>query len=620
MMNIKQGTGFRLRSCCLAVGAALAASSPAHAVTWDWGNWSGSWDNTVSYGISWRAEDADPALIGKGNGGTGQAILTDDGNLNFRQGDVFSNIVKGTSELELDNGQFGFFGRIKYWYDYELENRSKPHGHVANGYVPNTELDDSEFADYAKFSGLELLDLFIYGNFELGSMPLDLRLGRQVVNWGEATFIQGINILNPIDVSAFRRPGAEIKEGLLPVSLVYGNLGLPGGFSLEAFYQFKWEETVIDGCGTYFSDVDFAAKGCNKLIAPEQDLPPGSGNWAPDAFLQNFHVTMKDPFIDEASDSGQFGVALRNYVEKIDTEFGLYYQRLHSNTPVINSVFDTAGFALGSKLGGNPVPSTYQIAYPEDIDVYGLSFATNVGTVALSGEVSYKKDLPVAVNGTTILTSALRIIGTQGALCQLPDPRLALGQFGLRECAGWANYLSQGGPFNPDARAVIEGYDRFDVTQAQATALYFWEQGLGAQRVTLIGEVAWIGVDNLPSIAEMPYGRNPIWGAPQTGIGGPNDLGFVTSSSWGYRIRAAANYPNVFAGVELTPSIAWSHDVSGTSPTPTFLDGRKAVSLALGANYLTRYRASVAWTWFTGGATNTQADRDFVSFTVAMDF
>ena len=176
-MNINQGTGFRLRSCCLAVGVALAASSPAHAVTWDWGNWSGSWDNTVSYGISWRAEDADPALIGKGNGGTGEAILTDDGNLNFDQGDVFSNIVKGTSEIELDNGQFGAFGRIKYWYDYELENRSKPHGHVANNYAPNTKLDDSEFADYAKFSGLELLDLFVYGNFELGSMPLDLRLG-----------------------------------------------------------------------------------------------------------------------------------------------------------------------------------------------------------------------------------------------------------------------------------------------------------------------------------------------------------------------------------------------------------------------------------------------------------
>ena len=82
------------------------------------------------------------------------------------------------------------------------------------------------------------LDLFVYGSFDLGEMPLDLRIGRQVVNWGEATFIQGVNILNPIDVNAIRRPGVEIKEALLPVSLLYGNLGFGTGWSLEAFYQF----------------------------------------------------------------------------------------------------------------------------------------------------------------------------------------------------------------------------------------------------------------------------------------------------------------------------------------------------------------------------------------------
>jgi len=611
-MNIRQGTGLRLRGTCLAIGAALALSSPAHAVTFDWGDWSGSWDNTISYGMSVRGEDPDPKLIGVGNGGTGQAILTDDGNLNWGSGDIFSNIVKGTSEIGIDNGQFGAFARIKYWYDFELENSSQPHGHGPNMYRPNSELNDDDFASYAQFSGLELLDLFVYGEFELGNSPLDLRLGRQVVNWGEATFIQGVNVLNPIDVSAFRRPGAEIKEGLLPVALLYGNLGLPAGFSLEGFYQFKWEETVIDGCGTYFSDADFAAKGCNTLLAPDVGIP--------DVALQNFIKTVKDPYTDKASDSGQFGLALRNYVEAIDTEFGLYYQRLHNRTPVINSVFDTSGIALGSILQRNPVPSLYQIAYPEDVDIWGLSFATNIGVVALSGEVSLKQDMPLAVNGTTVLTAALRVLGSGGQACLLPDPRVALGQFGLRECAGWGNYISQGGPFNPNARAVIEGWDRFDVTQAQTTAIYFWDQGLGSERVSLVGEVAWIGIDNLPSIAEMPYGRNPIFGAPQSGIGGPSDDGFVTSNSWGYRIRASAAYPNVFAGVELTPSIAWAHDVSGTSPTPTFIDGRKAFSLALGANYLTKYRASVAYTWFSGGFANTQTDRDFFSFTVAMDF
>ena len=95
---------------------------------------------------------------------------------------------------------------------------------------------------------------------------------------------------------------------------------------------------------------------------------------------------------------------------------------------------------------------------------------------------------------------------------------------------------------------------------------------------------------------------------------------FVDDSSWGYRIRAVASYPNVFGGVTLTPNLAWSHDVSGTSPTPSFIDGRKAFSLGLGANYLTRYRGNISYTWFSGGYANTLVDRDFFSITASVDF
>ena len=621
-MKDKLGTGLKLSSCSLAIAAALAATSPVHAVQFQWGSFDGSWDNTISYGISWRGEDPDPALIGKGNGGTGEAILTDDGNLNFEKGDVFSNIIKGTSELELDNGQFGFFGRIKYWYDFELENGKQAHGHSPNGYKPNDKLDDSDFANFAKFSGLELLDFFVYGNFDLGENPLDVRIGRQVVNWGEATFIQGVNILNPSDVSAFRRPGAEIKEGLLPVSLLYANMGFGAGWSVEGYYQFKWEETVLDGCGTYFSDVDFAATGCNQLIAPEVNASPDPANpfWLSDSTLQNINNVRKDPFVDQPSDSGQFGLALRKYVEGIDTEFGFYYQRLHNRTPVLIVRYTADALAAGSVLGGNSVPAYYQVAYPEDIDIYGLSFSTNVGTVALSGEVSYKKDMPISINGTTELLGGLGALSTldptippQFKPC-LTNPNL-LGPFGPRACEAILQFAAD--PFGPGGTA--QGWDRFDVTQAQATAIYFWDQGLGAERVSFVGEVAWIGVNDLPAVTVLPYGRNPIFGAP-TYLGGPDDDGFVTSNSWGYRFRASASYPNAIAGITLTPNFAWAHDVSGTSPTPSFIDGRRAFSLGLGGNYLTRYRGNIAYTWFSGGEANTQTDRDFFSLTFSVDF
>jgi hypothetical protein len=432
-------------------------------------------------------------------------------------------------------------------------------------------------------------------------IPLDVRIGRQVVNWGEATFIQGVNVLNPIDVSAFRRPGAEIKEGLLPVSLLYANLGLGGGWSIEAYYQFDWEATIIDGCGTYFSTVDFAAQGCNELIV-RTDFP--------DFIQQNLFNARKDPNIRKPSDSGQGGIAIRNYVDKIDTEFGFYYQRLHNRTPTLYLRYNFQAAADGSVLLGSPAPVYYGVEYPEDVDIYGLSFATNVGVVALSGEVSLKKDMPVSINGTTALQAGLGVLATGGAACAVPG---SVGQFTARACGAFVSFATTGDGYAPV-------WDRFDVTQAQSTAIYFWEQGLGSQRVSMVAEVAWIGVDNLPSIATMPYGRNPVFGAPKTGLGGASDQGFITSSSWGYRFRASANYPNVFAGVELTPSIAWAHDVDGTSPTPSFVDGRKAFSLALGANYLTKYRGSIAYTMFSGGFANDARDRDFFSFTVSMDF
>jgi len=602
MMKNRLGTGFRLGSCFLAIAVALAASSPAQALNWDTGDWAWSWDNTITYGISWRGEDRDPALIDPGNGGTGANIMTDDGNLNFDNGDIFSNIIKGTSEMEVDNGQFGAFGRIKYWYDFELENGKVPHGHSPTAYKAGEKLDDSDFADFAQFSGIELLDLFAYATFDLGEMPLDLRLGRQVVNWGEATFFQGVNILNPIDVSAIRRPGVEIKEALLPVALIYGNLGIGNGWSVEAYYQFKWEKTVLDGCGTYFSDNDFAAQGCNQLILAAAGLP--------DFILQNVNNARKDPYIDEAKDSGQFGVAIRKYVEKIDTEFGFYAQRLHNRTPVLNVHYTNDGAAAGSILGTNPVPVFYQVQYPEDIDIYGLSFATNVGVVALSGEISLKKDMPISINGTTELAGGLGVF--QDPTACFAGQGAAFGPFGPRACAAFVDYATTG-----DGLAL--GWDRFDVSQAQATAVYFWDQGLGSQRVSFIGEVAWVGVNDLPAITEMPYGRNPIFGAP-TYLGGTSDEGFVTSNSWGYRIRAWAEYPNAFAGITLTPTLAWAHDVNGTSPTPSFIDGRKAFSVGLNANYLTKYRGSISYTFFSGGAANTTADRDFFSITFSLDF
>ncbi len=49
---------------------------------------------------------------------------------------------------------------------------------IKTSYDAASRLDDSEFNDLAKFSGVALLDAFVYGEFDVMDMPLDVRLGR----------------------------------------------------------------------------------------------------------------------------------------------------------------------------------------------------------------------------------------------------------------------------------------------------------------------------------------------------------------------------------------------------------------------------------------------------------
>ena len=618
----------RIMSGSLAIAASVLAM-PAVAGEFEWGDWEGSFNSQISLGSSWRMSEIEPLLVTPGNApGLGMASTStaDDGDLNFEDGDVFSLILKGVHDFELRKGDFGLFLRGKYWYDEELENGKRPHGTSANLYIPDQTLDDSGFDDYAQASGIELLDAFVYGTFYLGEndMPLDLRVGRQVASWGESTFIQnGINSINPVDVSAFRRPGAEIKEGLLPVAMVTIAAGLTDALSFEAFYQLEWEKTVIDACGTYFSTADVAGTGCNVVTL--------SGQLSDQANMANGLFITRRPDI-EPDDSGQFGVAFRYFAEKLaGSEFGIYYMNYHSRIPYLGG-FTSSNVALGGPAGvpfipGNPLGGNpqYFAEFPEDIELFGLSLATNFAGFAVSGEVSYRPDFPVQINTTELL---------QGAVGEAP----------------WSTVLPRIIQVGPGAGA--SGYDVMPVTQAQVTFIRFFDQVLGASRLSFAAEIGANWVGDLPEQSVQRYGRSPTYGmgyfepiplpSPPlppgqfitcsegnalAGVAPPNynarnctTDGYVTDSSWGYRLRAGLAYNDVFAGVNLTPSFAWSHDVDGYSPNSNFNEGSKALTLSLGAEYLNRYTGSLAYTSFSGGDYNTIEDRDFLSVSFSVSF
>ncbi|RMP61233.1 hypothetical protein ALQ18_04771, partial [Pseudomonas marginalis pv. marginalis] len=160
-------------------------------------------------------------------------------------------------------------------------------------------------------------------------------------------------------------------------------------------------------------------------------------------------------------------------------------------------------------------------------------------------------------------------------------------------------------------------YRRKAITQIQSTMTQFFDQVLGAERLTLVGEAAFVHVGGLEAKNKLRYGRDSVFGA--YGFQGDTD-GFVTANSWGYRARAILDYNNVFAGVNLKPNVSWSQDVSGYGPNGLFNEGAKAVSLGVDADYRNTYTASLSYTDFFGGDYNTLTDRDFIALSVGVNF
>ncbi|WP_278398692.1 DUF1302 domain-containing protein [Stutzerimonas kunmingensis] len=615
----------------LALAVALGTAAPAYAVNFNIGEIEGQFDSSMSIGASWSMADRDMDLVGAANGGTGFTQTGDDGRLNFKKGETFSKIFKGVHDLELRYRDSGAFVRGKYWYDFELKDESRLF----------KDISDSNRKEAAQSSGAQILDAFVYHNYSVGDLPGTVRLGKQVVSWGESTFIgNSINSINPLDAAAFRRPGAEIKEGLIPVNMFYVSQSLSDRLSMEAFYQLEWDQTILDNCGTFFSGADVAADGCDTnyhvgpaALAGALNSPLGGIATQAGVSYTSEGVMIPRGGDRDARDSGQFGLALRWLGDS--TEYGAYFMNYHSRTPVLSTntggaaafagsasaaaaasegvylqaaqqiaadfgvpLATALGIARGTasvqELAGNAATALggavllgngqYFMEYPEDIRLYGLSFSTTLPTgTAWSGEISYRPNAPIQINTTDVTTN-------------LTNP----GRAGMEN----------------------RGYNRKEITQLQTTFTHFFDQVLGAGRVTVVGEIGYAHVGGLESTNEVRYGRDAIFGTPTDALAlaANGRHGFVTANSWGYRLRALADYNNVFAGVNLTPNISFSHDVDGYGPNGLFNEGSKAVSVGVDAVYQNMYTASLSYTDFFGGDYNMLVDRDFLAFSVGVNF
>ncbi|MBF0609632.1 MAG: DUF1302 domain-containing protein [Magnetococcales bacterium] len=561
---------------------------------------------TITAGTTLRTESPNPAVLGETAaqqvGRSGQlAGNTGTNDLNFKSGQPVSTVLKGNLNLEIKWQELGLFAKSRAWYDFTLEHGNRPYGNSVNGFQPNIPLSDNGFAPEAKFSNILLDDLYLFGRFDVNdSSKLNLRLGRQVVRWGGAQWIGGgVDAINPIDYPARQRPGVLPEEGRVPLGMLYANLKSGQQWEVDGVFPYEFRPNVLPGCGTFFALVNYAPAGCNYASV--------LGNLSDVNALATGMYPKRSPD-EEVSNFGQYGLSLRYSPTGWRTGFRAYLMNYHSRNPSVKAFNPdvSAGFGtVVSRLAG-PNGLRYAMVYPENIQLYGASFETNLdASMRIFGEISYRPNQPLSLNASDLIAA---FVGR--------SPTSALN------LAKGTNGIPLGGS--------LDGYDRYPVTTTSLGINKGIPATWGAERVLLGGEIGWSHIAGLPDPGVLRYGRSDAYGIAAIN-GQPcsdNSLaqkscthdGFITSDAWGYRLHLSASYPDAFLAARLTPSLMFTHDIKGYSHDGIFLQNRTSLRPGLRADWNKKYFAEVQYTHMAGGAYNVLVDRDNVTLVVGVNF
>jgi Protein of unknown function (DUF1302) len=387
--------GKSVRTAVTALTAVLASGS-ALAFEIDTGNPDIGlrWDNTVRFNSGIRVE--------RRNNLIGNSAISDEGTYSFDRGDFVTNRFDLLSELDFVYKQrYGFRVSAAAWWDpaYSGTSKSNPNPPLVNiPSYPNHQYGSYTTRFYEGPSA-ELLDAFVFGKWDLGTVPTTLKVGRQSLYWGESLFLGGnlhgiAYAQNPLDLQkGFATPGAEAKELFRPLGQVSATAQLTDTFSVGAQYFWEWQEFRYPEGGTYTGPVDFVFNGPFRALFAQAPVNPLLGPISG----QNIGFT-KGPAL-KPKQSGDWGVALRWSPPALDGSLGFYYRRFSDKLPqtlVTQQTLIPGTFPVAA-LRNQPLASfsTYNLIYAGGIDLWGVSLAKNIAGVSVGAELSYRHNTPL---------------------------------------------------------------------------------------------------------------------------------------------------------------------------------------------------------------------------------
>ena len=331
-------------------GVALAlVSLQAKAINFEGDDYSGSFTSTIGVGVGVRTKSPDSDLVQSGATGSGApagslavGAMNDQGDLNYRKGDVFSQTIKGTHELVLKYPSLDltFMARGVWISDGATNTSGITSGDGSIG-MPTEAKDELQFKS-------RMLDLWVAKGFQLNGEPARVKVGKQVINWGESLFFAGgINGTNPVDYQALSTPGTQVKETLLAQPTIDLTVGLGKGVAVEAYVQTGYQANYFPPVGSYWSTSYTLGKGASSVYGLTET---------------------------NARQEGQWGLALRWQPEATPMNLAAYVANYHDKNPQLT------------------INSDYSMVWehPEDRKMYGISMNMPVGEWAMSGELSYR--------------------------------------------------------------------------------------------------------------------------------------------------------------------------------------------------------------------------------------
>jgi hypothetical protein len=589
-----------------------ATSAYGYDFTTGLGDLTGSWVTNLTGGAGIRTKNPSCSLTGDPNSfgcgasaNTNQWGAADDGDLNYRKGQPFSTYISATSELlfKMPSEGLKFMIRGTGMYDFLAGDTNR------------TPLSSTSAAQVVY--NAQLLDLWGEKDFTINGRNAHVRLGNQVINWGESVFAQGgINATNSLDVQKLLIPGSQLKQALLPAPIISFAADLSHGFSTEDYYQFSWNGNRYPPVGSFWSLSNSLGRGTDPYTLSTTNLNvngPSAGTIAgSNSGNQNIINGINNGLVNGAfagppfNDIGlpvnwqapskyhpQFGMKFNYSPRSFDANFAVYYENYTDKSPVLSAMAN----------------GTLDWSYLQNRQLFGASANFGIGNWAIGTELSYRPHDAVAVSG-----------------CYGPGGPLDMNTNGVAgvNCQQWADMKK----FQYDINGLL----------ALTRSEYPFLKLLGADQATLTWELTWIYYPGLSqrgvtrtvdgqTVTQVPQAGYLPWLNNGSNLGYPIGMAQGTSSSVGATIDFNWTYDGtLIRGWQVTPGMTFADGLYGYTPTLTanYLQGAKSLNLYVLFNQNpTVWQAGINYTLFWGGHNtvgNPYSDRNFVGMFVTRNF